>query len=178
MTFNDFQLHEDILKAIDELGFEECTDVQSRTLSESLSGRDVAVQSQTGTGKTAAFLITIFHLLLSDERFSGKQALIVAPTRELAVQIEKDAQDIGKHLPYRTVTIYGGVGYKGQETRLREGVDIIIATPGRLLDLEQSKTLRFDDIAVLDTALNDQAVHGYYSAARAMLGNAANRDDG
>jgi ATP-dependent RNA helicase RhlB len=123
--------------------------VQERTLSESLGARDVGVQSQTGTGKTAAFLITIFQLLHTDERFQGKRALIVAPTRELAVQIEKDAKAIGKHLPYRTVTIYGGVGYKGQEKSLREGVDLIIATPGRLLDLEQSKTLRFDDIAML-----------------------------
>ncbi len=146
--FDDFALGEAVLDGIREAGFDVPTDVQARTLTETLRGRDVTVQSQTGTGKTAAFLITIYHLLATDERFHGKRALIVAPTRELAVQIEQEAQLLGKNLPYRVGCFYGGVGYGKQEQHLKEGVELIVGTPGRLLDFNRSGKLDFRDVGI------------------------------
>jgi len=154
MKFHEFDLHPDILAGVDKAGFTDCTEVQERTLKYSLSGRDVAVQSQTGTGKTAAFLITIFQLMSSDEKYRNKKALIVAPTRELAVQIEHDAKILGEFLPFRYATFFGGVGYGPQEKALADGVEIMIGTPGRMLDLEKSRKMDMSSvgIAVIDEA--------------------------
>lgn len=154
MTFHELNLDADLQRGIDDAGFATCTEVQEKTFEHTLKKRDVTVQSQTGTGKTAAFLITIYQLLRSDPEFQGSAALVVAPTRELAVQIEADAKMLGKHLDFRMVCIYGGVGYKPQEDALREGVDLVVATPGRLLDLNQSKKFDFRmfKIAVIDEA--------------------------
>ena len=153
MKFTDFSLHEDILKGIKKAGFEDCTEVQEQTFSKIFTGKDVAVQSQTGTGKTAAFLIPIFQLFL-ENREENKKALIVAPTRELAVQIEEEAKLLGSFLPFTTGWFYGGVGYGSQEQSLSAGVDIIIGTPGRLLDFMSSGKLSLSDvgIAVIDEA--------------------------
>jgi ATP-dependent RNA helicase RhlB len=154
MTFKELELDEDLQRGIDDAGFTECTEVQEKTFEHSLHRRDVTVQSQTGTGKTAAFLITIFQLFRRDPNYRGGRALVVAPTRELAVQIEHDAKMLGKHLDFRVTCIYGGVGYKPQEDALAAGVDIVVGTPGRLLDLNQSKKLDFGmfNIAVIDEA--------------------------
>jgi len=148
MTFEELHLDPQLLRGIKDMGFSELTPVQEKTLGFSLSGRDVAVQSQTGTGKTAAFLITIFqrqHAVAA----AWRKALIVAPTRELAVQIEAEARLIGRHLNLRTACFYGGVGYNRQEAALKKGVDIMVGTPGRLLDLEQKGTLSMKAIGFL-----------------------------
>jgi ATP-dependent RNA helicase RhlB len=149
MKFTEFNLHPDLQKAIDEVGFQECFPVQVETLKRTLAGKDVLVQSKTGTGKTAAFLITIFHHLSSTESFKGKKALIIVPTRELAIQIEEEAKLLGKYLPFRIGSFYGGIGYGKQEALLREGVDIIVGTPGRLIDFTQQRKLDLRDIEIL-----------------------------
>lgn len=149
MKFTEFNLHEKILKGIHDAGFSECMPVQGKTLSHTLKGRDVLVQSQTGTGKTAAFLITIFQLFLTDTDLKKKRALVIVPTRELAVQIEKEAKLLGRYLDFSIGSFYGGVGYAKQQKMLREGVQLIIGTPGRLIDLNQSGKLHLEDIGVL-----------------------------
>jgi ATP-dependent RNA helicase RhlB len=148
MTFEQLPLDPRLLRGIQEMGFTKLTPVQERTLSVTLTGLDAAVQSQTGTGKTAAFLITIFQGQLVAEA-SRRKALIIAPTRELAVQIEAEAKLIGRHLHASVGCFYGGVGYNHQESMLKRGVDIIVGTPGRLLDLEQKGTLSMRDIGFL-----------------------------
>ncbi|MFP4373739.1 MAG: DEAD/DEAH box helicase [Spirochaetaceae bacterium] len=170
MQFSELELHPDLRRGIDDMGFVECTPVQERTLTHTLEGRDVTVQSQTGTGKTAAFLITIFQLLSEDERYKGRQAFIVAPTRELSVQIEREAQRIGAHLPFRIANFYGGVGYGPQEKALKEGVDVIIGTPGRLLDFHASKKLPFDNIGIVVIDEADRLFDmGFYPDIRRMM---------
>lgn len=142
------------MAGISDAGFTEPTPVQVQTFSHTLAGRDVTVQSQTGTGKTAAFLISIFELLTRNESYRGAKALIVAPTRELAVQIDEEARLLGAHTGIKTGCFYGGVGYGKQEDEIARGVDIIIGTPGRLLDFCRSKKLDFMSvrICVIDEA--------------------------
>jgi ATP-dependent RNA helicase RhlB len=148
MKFIELKLERNLLKGIEDAGFTECTKVQEATFAHTLKGKDVCVQSQTGTGKTAAFLITIFQLLLTGE-IKKKKALIIAPTRELADQIEKEAKVLGRHLKFTIGSFYGGVGYVTQEKLVEEGVDIIIGTPGRLIDFNQSHKLDFRQIGIL-----------------------------
>ncbi|MCP5047831.1 MAG: DEAD/DEAH box helicase [bacterium] len=155
MKFTEFDLNEKLMQGIADAGFTECMPVQEETLVHSLKTKDVEVQSQTGTGKTAAFLITIFqHFLDDDSPIKDKKALIIAPTRELAVQIEKDAKMLGRHLDFTIGSFYGGVGYATQEKLLRDDVNLIIGTPGRLLDFNhQGKMdLRKVGFLVLDEA--------------------------
>ncbi|MFW5807475.1 MAG: DEAD/DEAH box helicase, partial [Spirochaetota bacterium] len=154
MVFSELDLHPDLLKSIDELGFESCTEVQEKTFKSTFQGSDFIIQSKTGTGKTAAFLISIFNHFTTCNENTRKFALILAPTRELALQIEKEAIQIGKYLPYKIATFYGGVGYKKQEMQLAEGVDIMIATPGRLIDFIKSKKINISDVTyfVVDEA--------------------------
>ncbi|MCX6566684.1 MAG: DEAD/DEAH box helicase [Candidatus Aminicenantes bacterium] len=149
MRFDELNLNPKLLRAIAERGYVETTDVQTRTLAETLLSRDAAIQSQTGTGKTAAFLVTVFDRLLRDSSRKSGRTLIVAPTRELAVQIEGEADLLNKHLGYTIGCFYGGVGYEQQEAVLRKGADILIGTPGRLLDLEEKGILRLGDIRIL-----------------------------
>ena len=148
MNFEELQLSAPLLRGIADMGFTELTPVQEKTLDISLAGRDVAVQSQTGTGKTAAFLITIFQRQQAVAA-AWRKALIIAPTRELAVQIEAEARLIGRHLNLKIGCFYGGVGYIRQEAQLKRGVDIMVGTPGRLLDLEQKGTLSMKNIGFL-----------------------------
>jgi ATP-dependent RNA helicase RhlB len=126
MRFDELQLDERTMLGIADAGFTECTPVQAATLVHSLAGRDICAQSQTGTGKTAVFLLTIFQRL---KGVQGKKAMIIVPTRELAVQVEREAELLGAHLDYRTACIYGGVGYKSQEQQLKQGANIIVGTP-------------------------------------------------
>ena len=150
MEFTKRALHQAIHKGIEKAGFAKILPVQIQTLKQVLdNGRDVCVQSQTGTGKTAAFLISIFQLLLTHDYFKGKKALIVAPTRELAVQITKEAQLLGHYTKLRTGCFFGGVDYTEQENLLRKGVDIIVGTPGRLLDFSQQGKLDLKKISIL-----------------------------
>ncbi len=157
--FSRLELEKPLLEGIREAGFERMTAVQARTLPTALAGRDVAGQAQTGTGKTAAFLLTIFQHLLTSDAPEGRQptqprAFIVAPTRELAIQIHRDARELGRHCNQRIRVVYGGAGYKYQQEKLAEGVDILIGTPGRLIDFYRQKLydLKMADIAVLDEA--------------------------
>ena len=124
MRFTELTLHPSVMQGIEEAGFTECTPVQEMTFQKSLAGKDVMVQSQTGTGKTAAFLITIFNLFLSDEKYRNRKALILTPTRELAVQVEQDALVLGKYTGLKTGSFYGGVGYVTQDRLLREDLKI------------------------------------------------------
>ncbi len=153
--FTDLDLPKPILHAIYDLGFKYCTDVQAQSLPNSLKGQDVTAQAQTGTGKTAAFLVTVFsHLIrkpLEERRKHGTpRALILAPTRELAMQIEKDARLLGKYLPFSLVSIVGGIDYKKQQNVLHSGyADVIIATPGRLIDFLDKKLISLSSVEIL-----------------------------
>ena len=149
MRFTELNLDPAIQAGIRDAGFTDCTKVQERTFEYSLEGIDVTVQSQTGTGKTAAFLISIFELFLKEEFFDDRFALIVVPTRELAVQIEEEARQLGKHLDFKLACVYGGVGYEEQERSLRQGPDIVIATPGRLLDFDRSGKVPLHEVGAL-----------------------------
>ncbi len=153
MRFEELNLDPRLLRAIAERGYTETTTVQERTLAATLKGRDAAVQSQTGTGKTAAFLITIYERLLRSGGREGR-ALIVVPTRELAVQIEGEARLLGRNLGFTAAAFYGGVGYEKQEEEIRRGVHIAIGTPGRLLDFDEKRKLDFSrfQILVIDEA--------------------------
>jgi len=149
MDFNKLKLESRLLHGIADRGYKEMTAVQEQTLANTLEGMDVAVQSQTGTGKTAAFLITLFERMLYDSGSKRKKALIIVPTRELAVQIEKEARLLNRHLGFAIGSFYGGVGYTRQLTLLKKGLDIVIGTPGRLLDLSERGHLKLKDIGIL-----------------------------
>ena len=137
MNFNALNLDTRLLRAIADRGYEKMTEVQEQTLGVTLKGWDVAVQSQTGTGKTAAFLITLLEHMGKNKGSKNKKALIIVPTRELAVQIEKEARLLNRHIGLTIGSFFGGVGYAGQLASLKKGTDIVIGTPGRLLDLSQ-----------------------------------------
>ncbi|MFQ5328454.1 MAG: DEAD/DEAH box helicase [Thermodesulfobacteriota bacterium] len=159
MKFSTLDLDEKILQGIDDAGFERCTPIQEQSLPEALAGKDLIAQSQTGTGKTAVFILTIFTRLLtnpeeSGDKSKGPRALVMAPTRELAVQLDNEAKRLGKHLPFRSVALYGGVEYDKQISALKSGVELVVATPGRMIDLYKSKyfTLNNVDIFIVDEA--------------------------
>src|SRR5215469_12056238 len=119
MKFAEFNLHPDLLRGITEAEYFTCMPVQEQVLACAFGGQDLYVQSQTGTGKTAAFLAVIFQRLLCEGLLAGRKALIMAPTRELAVQIEEEAKMLAKYLPFKTGSFYGGVGYAQQEKLLK-----------------------------------------------------------
>jgi len=158
--FQDFSLCPELLHAVEDLKFQYCTPIQAIALPAALSGRDVAGQAQTGTGKTAAFLITIFQHLhsrpLSEPAGNGRpRALIIAPTRELVLQIGRDAEALGAHLPLRSIAVVGGQEMDRQRRQLHSGpVDVLAATPGRLLDFQQRREISLAgvEILVLDEA--------------------------
>ncbi len=153
--FHDVDLHPSLLRGIAELGFEYCSPIQAQILPQTLQGHDAIGKAQTGTGKTAAFLITIFNDLLANplegERFLGEpRALVIAPTRELVMQIAADAADLAKYTGLKCATLIGGMDYQKQLNRLnREIVDLVVATPGRLLDFTGRRDLFLDHIEVL-----------------------------
>ncbi|HET9484261.1 MAG TPA: ATP-dependent RNA helicase RhlB [Xanthomonadales bacterium] len=160
VCFENLGLHPDLLKGLEEAGFVRCTPIQALTLPLALTGRDVAGQAQTGTGKTLAFLVTIINRLLNtpahpQRRANDPRAVVLAPTRELAIQIEKDAAVVSRHTGLRFALIYGGVDYDRQRELLRGGIDVVIATPGRLIDYvkqQQVVSMSGVDIVVLDEA--------------------------
>ena len=152
MDFNDLWLSKESMDAINKHGFSKPTEVQEKVLPVSLSGRDVMVQSKTGSGKTLVFLLTIFEQYLKNR---DSKALIVAPTRELAVQIEEDAKSFSEFIEgYRIGCFYGGVGYSRQLEEVEEGINLAVGTPGRLIDFLKSGKINFKDfsIVVLDEA--------------------------
>jgi ATP-dependent RNA helicase RhlB len=153
--FHDLDLPDAIMHAIADLGYQYCTPIQAQVLPKALAGSDATGKAQTGTGKSAAFLINIYTQLLrrppQDERRPGlPRVLILAPTRELALQIEKDAHAIGKHTDIQVQSVFGGLGYGKQKQALEEKiVDIIVATPGRLLDFQRQKLVRLNKVEIL-----------------------------
>lgn len=156
--FEELDLPREILQGIAECGFTHLTPVQARSLPLALRGQDLAVQAQTGSGKTAVFLTTIFNHMVRVPRRPTKgicpRALVITPTRELAVQIARDALAIGVHLPFRTRAVYGGIDYRKQREELTKGVDLLVGTPGRLIDYLKQRVyhLKAVEVAVIDEA--------------------------
>ena len=157
MSFQNLGLSAELLRAVDEQGYKEATPIQQQAIPLVLEGRDVLAGAQTGTGKTAGFTLPLLQRL--NETRSGEQkrhvrSLILTPTRELAAQVAESVSVYGRHLPFRSAVIFGGVSINPQIKQLRDGVDIVIATPGRLLDHVQQKTLDLSrvEILVLDEA--------------------------
>ena len=168
MKFSELPLCEEVLAGISKAGYTDCTDVQERVLPLTLSGRDVMVQSKTGSGKTAVFLITILEKYAHNR---ASAALIVSPTRELAVQIEEDAKLLASGYPdFRIGCFYGGVGYKEQMEELRSGLNLYVGTPGRLLDFAKSSKI---DFRCFDTVVLDEADRmfdmGFYPDIQTMF---------
>ncbi|MGR9053146.1 MAG: DEAD/DEAH box helicase [Gammaproteobacteria bacterium] len=149
--FSNLELSDSILRGLKETGFTHCTPIQDRCLPLSLRDKDIAGQAQTGTGKTAAFLLATFQRLINDESDSIKnpRAVILAPTRELAIQIHKDALALGKHLGLRMALIYGGTDYKKQLDTIKSNVDIVIGTPGRIIDFYKQNAFTLDHVQVM-----------------------------
>ncbi|HBC33028.1 MAG TPA: ATP-dependent RNA helicase RhlB, partial [Marinobacter adhaerens] len=161
LRFSDLNLDKRLLDAITAIGFEYCTPIQAETLPWTLACEDLIGQAQTGTGKTAAFLITAIQSLLETpipekDRFASEpRVLALAPTRELAMQIAKDAEQLCQHTGHNVVTVVGGMNYDKQRDQLQnEIVDILVATPGRLIDFLGSQDVFLDqlDILILDEA--------------------------
>ncbi|MGD1832868.1 MAG: DEAD/DEAH box helicase [Sphaerochaetaceae bacterium] len=158
MKFNELPLEKEILEGIEHASFETCMSVQEMVLPESLAQKDVMVQSKTGSGKTAVFLLTILHTFIKsvhnkDEKLP--KALVIAPTRELAVQIEEDAILLSSGIKdFRIGCFYGGVGYQKQDRQLEKGVDLVIGTPGRILDYQKMGKINFKEFTtfVVDEA--------------------------
>ena len=153
MAFTAFKLHPDLLAGVKELGFVRPTPIQDDAIPPAMAGRDVLACAMTGSGKTAAFLLPILNRLLSRPR-GATRALILTPTRELAAQILDDLQDLAVHTPLTAAAVFGGVGAGPQEHAFRTGVDVIVATPGRLLDHLKHAYAKLDHIEhlVLDEA--------------------------
>ncbi len=155
VRFHDLGLPDPIMHAIADLGFKYCTPIQAKVLIHAHAGQNISGRAQTGTGKTAAFIITIFSKFLQDpiqtQRPVGSpRALVLAPTRELAIQIAKDAEDLGKYCHFNCLAIYGGLEVKRQQRRLdRAPVDLIVATPGRLLDFVKRGSIKLKDVEIL-----------------------------
>ena len=157
MKFEELNIPEKILEGIRAAGFAKCTPVQALTLPVALQGRDIAAQAQTGTGKTAAFLIAVFSRMLSmapPGRGPSPRALIIAPTRELVVQIDAEANLLAGSSGFRIVPVFGGIDYLKQRDQLAGGVDVLIGTPGRLIDYLKQKvySLRRTQFLVIDEA--------------------------
>jgi ATP-dependent RNA helicase RhlB len=159
LQFRDLDLPPEVMRGIEAANFDHCTPIQAETLPTALTGHDVAGQAQTGTGKTAAFLIATFNRLLREPPLEGRRpndprALIVAPTRELAVQIENDAHLLGEFTGLRFGLAYGGTDYEKQRRHLEQGVDVLIGTPGRLIDYFKQRVFGLGavQVVVLDEA--------------------------
>ncbi|MDO9423676.1 MAG: DEAD/DEAH box helicase [Methylobacter sp.] len=171
--FSNLELSDSVLRSLKDAGFDHCTPIQKKALPLSLRGKDVAGQAQTGTGKTAAFLLATFQYLINDDaddseletvdidaeapavkvvaksnKGNNPRAIILAPTRELAIQIHKDALQLGKHLNLKLALIYGGTDYQKQLDSLKSNVDIIIGTPGRIIDFYRQNAFTLDNVQV------------------------------
>ena len=151
MSFSSLQLSQPILKALTDLDYTQPTPIQEKAIPVILSGKNLIAAAQTGTGKTASFVLPILQKLITDRKLRGKRirALILVPTRELAVQLEKSVAAYGQYLELSSMAMYGGADSSEQIQRLIGGIDIIVATPGRLLDMAQQRVLHFDELEVL-----------------------------
>ncbi len=172
-SFSDLHLAEPLLRALAAENYLTPTPIQAQAIPPLLAGRDVLGLAQTGTGKTAAFALPILQLL-ADQRGDriprAPRALILTPTRELAVQVGESFRTYGRHMPLRSAVVFGGVGQKPQVDALTRGVDILVATPGRLLDLCEQKAVRFDRLTVLVLDEADRMLDlGFLPAVRRII---------
>jgi superfamily II DNA/RNA helicase len=151
MPFSTLGLSDSLIKALADLDYSEPTAIQKKAIPVVLSGKNLVAAAQTGTGKTASFVLPILEKLNTDRKLRGKRirALILTPTRELAVQVEQSIRDYGKYLNLSSMAMYGGTDIEPQRQKLIWGVDIIVATPGRLLDMAHQRALHFDELEVL-----------------------------
>jgi ATP-dependent RNA helicase RhlB len=151
--FHDFDLPDPIMHAIADLGFRYCTPIQSEILPSTLSGKDATGRAQTGTGKTAAFLITVFNHMMKhprDERqTAAPRVLVLAPTRELVIQIAEEARALAKYTDFAIVNVFGGMDYEKQRRLLNGRIDLVVATPGRLLDFQRQKDIQLKKVEIL-----------------------------
>ncbi len=185
VAFESLPIAEPVMQGIREAGFTHCTPIQAKSLPIALTGKDVAGQAQTGTGKTAAFLIAAYTRLLNTPPPPPKsgdaiapRALMIAPTRELALQIERDAIVLGKHTGLRTVCIYGGMDYEKQKDDIKKGVDVLIVTPGRLIDYFKQKLFSLKKVEVLVVDEADRMFDmGFIKDIRYILRNASKYDE-
>ncbi|MFT6311214.1 MAG: ATP-dependent RNA helicase RhlE, partial [Porticoccus sp.] len=151
MSFTTLGLAAPILEALKEKGYDTPSPIQAQAIPAVLDGKDVMAAAQTGTGKTAGFTLPILQLLMDGPGARPNQArvLVLTPTRELAAQVGESVATYGKNLPLKSTVVFGGVKINPQMMKLRKGVDVLVATPGRLLDLYNQKAVRFDDLEVL-----------------------------
>jgi len=156
LRFDDLDLHPNMRKGISDAGFEFCTPIQASTLPIALKPEDVAGQAQTGTGKTAAFLVAAFQRLLTsdmappaDDAQRQPRIFILAPTRELAIQIAKDAEDLAKYTDFKIGLAYGGTGYEQQRRTISDGIDLLVGTPGRIIDYFKQGVFKLDKVQVV-----------------------------
>ncbi|MEL6764836.1 MAG: DEAD/DEAH box helicase, partial [Cyanobacteria bacterium J06607_6] len=156
MSFESLGLSDKLLRAIADEGYESPTPIQAEAIPAVLAKHDVLASAQTGTGKTASFTLPILHLLASGNQARNRQirALVLTPTRELAAQVESSIKTYGKYMPLRVASVYGGVRMGPQIGRLRRGVDVLVATPGRLLDHLGQGTV---DLSAVDMLVLDEA---------------------
>ncbi|NQD36348.1 DEAD/DEAH box helicase [Permianibacter sp. IMCC34836] len=156
MSFTTLGLSEPLLRAVAEQGYETPSPIQAQAIPAVLTGRDIMAAAQTGTGKTAGFTLPLLQRLLQSGKEQGKKvspncirALVLTPTRELAAQVQESVATYGKHLPLRSAVVFGGVGINPQMMAMRKGVDVLVATPGRLLDLYNQRAVRFNEVEIL-----------------------------
>jgi ATP-dependent RNA helicase RhlE len=151
MTFETLGLSDELLRAVRETGYTSPTPIQAQAIPAILNGTDVMAAAQTGTGKTAGFTLPLLQLLSNKPPVKNNRAraLVITPTRELAAQVEESVVTYGKYLELRSAVVFGGVKINPQMMKLRRGVDVLVATPGRLLDLYQQNAIKFDDIEIL-----------------------------
>ncbi|MBT3204519.1 MAG: DEAD/DEAH box helicase, partial [Gammaproteobacteria bacterium] len=151
MSFSSLGLSDPILKAVTEKGYDTPSPIQLQAIPAVIEGKDVMAAAQTGTGKTAGFTLPLLELLSQGERTKSNhvRALVLTPTRELAAQVNDSVITYGKHLPLKSAVVFGGVKINPQMMKLRKGVDILVATPGRLLDLYGQNAVKFSQLEVL-----------------------------
>jgi ATP-dependent RNA helicase RhlE len=167
MPFSTLGLTKPLLNGVQSMGYVDPSPIQLRAIPPALAGRDVIASAQTGTGKTAAFALPVLQRL---ERHGACRCLILEPTRELAMQVETSLRDLARYTDMRTLSVFGGVGYGPQRTALKSGVDIIVATPGRLEDYLQSREIRLNDIEVLVLDEVDRMLDvGFLPAVRRII---------
>jgi ATP-dependent RNA helicase RhlE len=175
LSFSALNLHASLSRAIGELGFETPTPIQAQAIPLALAGSDLLASATTGSGKTAAFLLPILQRLLASQS-GATRALVLTPTRELAAQIADDAADLARHTRLRIAAVYGGVAMGPQERALRSGVDLVVATPGRLLDHLRSRTARFGSLETLVLDEADRMLDmGFLPDVRRILGQLPSR---
>jgi ATP-dependent RNA helicase RhlE len=180
MLFNQLGLSAELLRAVDENGYREATPIQQKSIPLILDGKDILAGAQTGTGKTAGFALPLLQRLqFSPHNRRSVRALILTPTRELAAQVGENVREYGRHLPFRTAVIFGGVSINTQFSKLKKGADVIVATPGRLLDHLQRKTIDLSKIEILvldeaDRMLDMGFIHDIKKILKAVPRNRQN----